>query len=487
MREHKKFSLGILGWAMFLTGAMSLGSCSSDETLESIEPKAITFGSVTLENSSRATDPSYGQTTNLLDKFQVWGTVSGNAGTAIIFNGAEVARGTAAYGEAWNCNVTQYWIPSATYNFMAIANATNVAFGTDDAPSDLPTAINFELTDGSKDLLLGEIDADVTGIKTVTTNPTATPTPAGPVAFNMTHLLSKVHFTFDGSASNVKYIQVTGHYGSGTYNISNATWGSLTPAGTTALDFGGLDTKTNDNTSENARLIIPGKQTWTIKLLDSSKNEICEPIILNKGTATGTNETEGFTFEPNTQYNINISLGVDMALAVEVQDWEGVEVPNDFAKNVTVSSGYIDWTDVDPVYVNAAGQNIENETTTDTTPAACWVVFDKTKTSATFTFKIDAPMGGTWNAMLVTKQGTSEVFKIVKAGTDEELTSGKVGETYTLTIKTIEANASELANMAELRILVRQGGEILPANNLVYHGTENHPLNGKNYIMVQNK
>ena len=173
-----------------------------------------------------------------------------------------------------------------------------------------------------------------------------------------------------------------------------------------------------------------------------------------------------------------------MALAVEVQDWEGVEVPNDFAKNVTVSSGYIHWTDVNPVYVNAAGQNIQ---TTDQTPAACWVVFDKTKTSATFTFKIDAPMGGTWNAMLVTKQGTSEVFKIVEAGTDEELTSGKVGETYTLTIKTIEANASELANMAELRILVRQGGEILPANNLVYHGAENHPLNGKNYIMVQNK
>jgi hypothetical protein len=369
---------------------------------------------------------------------------------------------------------------------MAIANANSVT-----PTSGIPTAINYT-ADGETDLLLGELATN--GIKTVTTNASGNPT-ENPVAFTMTHLLSKVHFTFDGSATNVAKIEVTGHYASGTYNIGGNTPGWVVDeddkvtASASALNFGGIDV----TTSAKARLIIPGEQTWTIKLYELKNSEkqeyvkIGSDIILNKATATGTNETGGFTFAPNTQYNINISLGVDMALAVEVRDWEGVEVPNDFAKNVTVSSGYIDWTDdVDPVYVNAAGQNIQNETT-DKTPAACWVVFDKTKTSATFTFKIDAPMGGTWNAMLVTKQGTSEVFKIVKAGTDEELTSGKVGETYTLTIKTIEANASELANMAELRILVRQGGEILPANNLVYHGDENHPLNGKNYIMVQNK
>lgn len=492
MREHKKSHLGIMGWAMFLAGAMSLGSCSSDETLESIEREAITFGSVSMENLSRAAnDPSYGQTTNLLDKFQVWGTVKGNTNTTVkIFNGAEITREQATYGAAWTqkSGSAQYWIPNAEYNFIAIANATDVNFGTENAPSDLPTDIDFTLTDGSTDLLLGGgLDAsdNIVFPKTVTTDATATPNPAGPVAFTMTHLLSKVHFTFDSAPTNVAKIEVTGHYGSGTYNISNATWGSYSEG--TALSFGGVVTENSVTTSANACLIIPGKQTWTIKLYEKLENsqykQIGKSLTLDYTAANDGSTSGGFTFAPNTQYNINISLGVDMALAVEVQDWEGVEVPNDFAKNVTVSSGYIHWTDVNPVYVNAAGQ----ATTTDQTPAACWVVFDKTKTSATFTFKIDAPMGGTWNAMLVTKQGTSEVFKIVKAGTDEELTSGKVGETYTLTIKTIEANASELANMAELRILVRQGGEILPANNLVYHGTENHPLNGKNYIMVQNK
>ena len=472
MREHKKSHLGIMGWAMFLAGAMSLGSCSSDETLESIEREAITFGNVTMENLSRvAADPSYNEDTNPLNQFNVWGTVKGNTSNTVqIFNGASVTNGYITdkendygYGKIWTCDVTQYWIPDATYNFMAIANAdpTKVT-----KPNGIPTAIDFELTDGSKDLLLA---APVTRTNKFDV-----------VSFEFTHLLSKVHFTFDGSASNVAKIEVTGHNKSGKYTIGAATpWGSLVTETTSPLSFGGTD----GTTSANARLIIPGEQEWTIQLFNSSGVKIGNDIKLNKATATGTNATGGFTFAPNTQYNINISLGVDMALAVEVQDWEGVEVPNDFAKNVTVSSGYINWTDVDPVYVNAAGQ----ATTTDKTPAACWVVFDKTKTSATFTFKIDAPMGGTWNAMLVTKQGTSEVFKIVKAGTDEELTSGKVGETYTLTIKTIEANASELANMAELRIMVRAGGEILPANNLVYHGTVDHPLNGKNYIMVQNK
>ena len=472
-----------MGWAMLLAGAMSLGSCSSDETLESIEREAITFGSVSMENLSRtAADPSYGDN-KLINGFQVWGTVKGNTNNTVnIFNGANVTRGDKDYGVAWACDETQYWIPNADYTFMAIANAdpTKVT-----KTNGIPTAIEFDLYDGSEDLILSNT-------VNVETNASAEPTTGVTnnkcVPFEFTHLLSKVHFTFDGSATNVAKIEVTGHNKSGKYTIGAATpWGSLVTETTSPLSFGGID----GTTSANARLIIPGKQTWTIKLYEELENsqykQIGKSLTLDYTAANDGSTSGGFTFAPNTQYNINISLGVDMALAVEVQDWEGVEVPNDFAKNVTVSSGHIDWTDVDPVYVNAAGQNIENETTTDTTPAACWVVFDKTKTSATFTFKIDAPMGGTWNAMLVTKQGTSEVFKIVKAGTDEELTSGKVGETYTLTIKTIEANASELANMAELRILVRQGGEILPANNLVYHGTENHPLNGKNYIMVQNK
>lgn len=454
MREHKKSHLGIMGWAMFLAGAMSLGSCSSDETLESMEPKAITFGSVSMENHSRAAaDPSYGQTTNPLDQFKVWGTVTGNAGTANIFNGATVTNdyvndGTKnyGYGQVWSCNQTQYWIPSATYNFMAIANATNV---TTDAG--IPTAINYTVN-GTSDLLLGELATN--GIKTVTTDASGNPS-QNPVAFTMTHLLSKVHFTFDGSATNVAKIEVTGHYGSGTYTIGTATWNSL-QAATTALSFGGI----NGTTSANARLIIPGEQTWTIKLYDSSNAQIGNDITLNKATATGTNETGGFTFAPNTQYNINISLGVELSLTVAVQAWEGVTIQNNFADNVTVDRGdEIEWIAGEPTIT-------ENQ-----------VVLNPLKNnSATFKFRIAGPMGGTWHAMLVTQQGNPNAFTLSK-------TQGEVGEEYEITISA-GANAST-ANVAELRFVVRSGGKILPVDNLTYF-SEDNPLNGTNYVIVQN-
>lgn len=498
MREHKKSHLGIMGWAMFLAGAMSLGSCSSDETLESMEPKAITFGSVSMENHSRAADdPSYGNN-KLINGFQVWGTVKGNTkNTVNIFNGATIERGSAAYGAAWTqtSGSAQYWIPTADYTFMAVANAKSV---TTDAG--IPTAIEFELTDGSKDLIL----SNNVNVKTdASAEPTTGVNNNKCVPFEFTHLLSKVHFTFDGAA-DIHDIQITGHYGSGTYNISGSTPGweldedDIVDDDDSALSFGGIDTDNNGTTSELARLIIPGEQEWTIQLFNSSGDPIGSDIKLNYATthngATSPDGKTGFTFEPNTQYNINISLGVDMKLSVSVQDWTVNEIPNDFADDVAVGSqGHIDWTDVDPVYVNAAGQNIQNETTTDITPAASWVVFDQSKTQATFTFQIDGPMGGTWNAMLVTQQGTSEVFQIVKVLKDAEgneieevADMGKVGERYTLRIKTISPNNSDIANKAELRIVVQQGGEILPAHKLMFHG-DNHPLNGKNYIMVQNK
>ena len=329
MREHKKSHLGIMGWAMFLAGAMSLGSCSSDETLESMEPKAITFGSVSMENHSRAAyDPSYGQTTNLLDQFKVWGTVKGNTNTTVkIFNGAEITRGQAAYGTAWTqtSGSAQYWIPSATYNFMAIANATDVDFGPENAPSDLPIAINYT-ADGETDLLFGELANK--GIKTVTTDATATPNPAGPVAFTMTHLLSKVHFTFEDSNGNpvtnteISNIQVTGHYASGTYNIGgeNQGWGSQVLATTSPLSFGGIDANdTEATTSQYARLIIPGTQTWSITFAQNGTT-IDEPLILEGETAD-----TGYTFAPNTQYNILVTVGSNITFTINSLEAWGAE------------------------------------------------------------------------------------------------------------------------------------------------------------------
>lgn len=281
MREQKISHLGMIGWAMFLTGALSLGSCSSDDTIDAIQGETITFGNVFVEKSTRATDPSYGEG-KAIDKFQVWGKVTGNTGNTVNLyggDGATVTKGTAAYGAAWACNETEYWIPSATYQFMAIANATSVTL-TDGLPSVISytaDAADTYTTNGSKDLLLSELDTtdgtiDKNGIKTVTSSPAAVPS-ENPVAFTMSHLLSKAMFTFTNTDANaeltVSDIKMAGLNKEGTYDIATATWTSKTPYGETPLAFGGNvtvgtgeDTKTA--TSEHERLIIPGTYTITI-------------------------------------------------------------------------------------------------------------------------------------------------------------------------------------------------------------------------------
>lgn len=262
MRELRNSYLSIFGWGVFLASALSLGSCSSDETIDAIHGEAITFGNAFVENSTRATDPSYGAA-KALDQFNVWGTVTGNTNntnnTVNVFNGATVSSDGKEYGAAWTCNQTQYWIPDATYKFMAIAHGT---VPSSDA-NKMPLTISYT-ADGETDLLLGELTSN--GIKTVKTNGSAE-SEENPVAFTMSHLLSKAVFTFtnrDASAQlTVSDIQITGLHKTGTYTIASNTWDSNTDAdplsfGSAVVEVGKSETCTDE------RLIIPGTYDITI-------------------------------------------------------------------------------------------------------------------------------------------------------------------------------------------------------------------------------
>lgn len=262
MRELRNSYASMIGWGIFLAGALSLGSCSGDETINEIKGEAIAFGDAFVENSTRATDPSYG-TNKPIDSFQVWGTVTGNTGNTVnVFNGATVKKDNKAYGAAWTCNQTQYWIPFATYNFMAIAHGTVTS--SDD--NNMPITISYS-ADGSTDLLLGELTTN--GIKTVNTDGTATPTTGvnkdKVVNFTMSHLLSKVVFTFVNTdteiALKVKDITLTGTSTFGTYTIATGKWNDTNTS--CELGFGNEVTieKGSNGTSELERLVIPGTYT----------------------------------------------------------------------------------------------------------------------------------------------------------------------------------------------------------------------------------
>lgn len=339
MRRLKNPYFSMVSWGIFLAGALSLGSCSGDETINEIKGEAIAFGNVFVENSTRATDPSYGEK-KTITSFQVWGTVTGNTGNTVnVFNEATVTKGDKAYGEAWSCNQTQYWIPFATYNFMAIANATSVTLGK----NNMPTAISYTAdaattytTDGSKDLLLGEFEKD--GIKVVGTDGTATPTEGvntnKVVDFTMSHLLSKAMFTFTNTDTNatltVSNIKMAGLNQKGTYTISgeNKGWSSSDPyAADAPLAFGGdvtIETgEHNTGTSQYERLIIPGTYDITITFT----------VTDNKGGQAqdieATIENQVFAIGNSYNFTADIKSGLSYIIfTIEQTDWtEGSDTP----------------------------------------------------------------------------------------------------------------------------------------------------------------
>lgn len=170
-----------------LAAAAAVVSCSKDYTIVADQGEAIEFGNAFVDNSTRAAvDPSYGENGEDLTEFQVWGSVSGGNGLVAIFEGDDV-EGQVGYTDGgntqpyiWHCDVKQYWIKDATYNFAALVNATNDLTMVDY----LPTKVNDFTADGETDLLY----ADAKGI-------TGKASGNGPVNFTFNHLLSKVKFT----------------------------------------------------------------------------------------------------------------------------------------------------------------------------------------------------------------------------------------------------------------------------------------------------
>ena len=79
-----------------LAAVVALAACSKEQIIEVPQPEAIDFGTPFVDNSTRATDPSYSGTTDF-GSFNVWGTVDGGAGLVPIFAG-ETVTGTVGVG-----------------------------------------------------------------------------------------------------------------------------------------------------------------------------------------------------------------------------------------------------------------------------------------------------------------------------------------------------------------------------------------------------
>lgn len=306
-----------------ILAVVSLASCSNEETLVVAQPDVIGFGSPFVENATRAIDPSYGANGVALKQFNVWGSVQGNAGSLDIFNGDPV---TGAIGDAaWSCTNKQYWVPSATYNFVAITAADKVTV----APAaGLPTSITYNAgTYPDADVMVATASAKTND----KSEPTDGVNAAGIVPFTFQHLLSKIKFTFTTSSAGlfkISNIAIEGFYAEGTYpiGVSNATWklklDGDTPAKLGAVSFGNASntttqasaaaesvTSTNSVTSNYERLFLPGEYAK-----DSLKVTFTKDYYLSASDTTpSTSEPVSTTLPalsalPNNAYNIVVNL-----------------------------------------------------------------------------------------------------------------------------------------------------------------------------------
>ena len=302
----KKTFLAILAIATF-------ASCSKSDVVE-FNQTAINFGQPFVDNATKAAiDPSYSGTKSLAS-FNVYGTVSGNRNTVNIFDGDAV---TGSIGLAvWNCTEEQYWAPSCSYAFTAIADATSVGVNA----NGMPTTITFnENTTAGGDVLISQA--------TATTDVNASPS-QNPVEFTFTHLLSKAKFTFTKPAySNTRYtfkvtdIKFTNPYKQGVYNISNGTWGSQTIR-TSAIDFGNLEetitTTTLSKESNYAKLLVPA--TYTDLGVSFTVTTLLDGVEIGSKTYS---ETLSHTFNKGTAYNIIVELGENNLITFTVSELIG--------------------------------------------------------------------------------------------------------------------------------------------------------------------
>ena len=288
-----------------LAAVVALAACSKEQTVVADRGDAIGFDSF-IENATRVTGKEF----TTVDSFQVWGTVKGNAMTSpmSLYNGALVERNNAVDGAAFKCDQTEYWLPSAEYNFVALAGHSGVTPTTG-----MPATISYT-ADGTTDLIY------TTDGETVKTNSQSVPEEGvngnGCVAFTFNHLLSKVHFKFTNTSANnlctyeISDIKIAGAKAEGTYSITDSKWTSV--SGTAAaLNFGTTGTtaiaQNGEATSDFARLLLPGEnQTLTVTFK--------QKFYFNGQLMSETPDDQPITkpltatFAPNGAYVINVNL-----------------------------------------------------------------------------------------------------------------------------------------------------------------------------------
>ena len=304
--------------ALFAIAA--LAACAKEEIVSLDKGETIQFGNAFVNNATRAaeaTDPSYSTSGNgtPLTQFNVYGAIGG----VNIFSGNTVTKGNAGYGEVWTLTgVKQYWINGANYKFVGVVDGskTGVTAITPDA-SGLPATISYTV-DGATDLL-----CDVVVRNAVDGN-----TDTSIVAFDFTHLLSKVKFSVKNTstATNYRFVltsaKLTNVYKSGVYGVDADAW---TPDATMreyVLENLTINSNSTQYHSQEV-LLIPGSAVGVYVKADIQASDD-NGQTWKKVSDVEKTFTNVVTLAKATAYNFIVELGVGSEIqftATEMADW----------------------------------------------------------------------------------------------------------------------------------------------------------------------
>lgn len=305
--------------------AFAMVACVNEEEVISVKGgDAIEFADAFLDNATRAAvDPSI--TTNNIDGFNVWAFMDSVEGT--IFEGEEVTKS----GSDWTYVNTQYWSPSHTYYFGALApmNSANwtLAPATDTAAGMLGLGkVTFTNVDGGEDIIYAK------DVVTTAADINAQP---GAVKFQFQHLLSKVKFTIQNGFTNdnaklvIKDIKMTAP-AAGTIDLAVADYSKgWVLDGNKPYAYGDLEAEIGRGAkaeSANERMTIPAAADY--KYVITFTVELYMGDVLAQ-TFDETTELSGIEFEMGKAYNLtaelnatNVGVGLyPITFEVEVDEW----------------------------------------------------------------------------------------------------------------------------------------------------------------------
>ena len=242
-----------------ILAAAAMVACSNDEFVKVADKEAIAFDKAFVNNSTRSVYDKTTTTDNIAN-VDVFGFVKN-----VPLFGGDYNRVLITKATNWGYEGTQYWIPGANYNFIAVSPNNGQFLDKDKA---VVTAEGAKITGFTAyDYILDHVYAQTGTIQGKESGNEK-------VAFTFRHILSKVKFTFvnkylaDNTTIQVRNIKILNAHKTADLEINKTTTTWTNQDGELLLTFGGA---TEDESNANqvlqhndevesfmAQFIIPG-------------------------------------------------------------------------------------------------------------------------------------------------------------------------------------------------------------------------------------